>query len=118
MFAKITPNPAASRRYFAGPRKPADDNRAGAMPVRRSVRARLLCRWHRAENGRLGCYWELEQSDASSGNSPPRVSVLAFIFGPAAAVLDVGQRGWLPEKTRRVHAVRAMARGFDQELEK
>jgi hypothetical protein len=28
MFAKITPNPAASRRYFASLRKPADDNRA------------------------------------------------------------------------------------------
>jgi hypothetical protein len=74
MFAKITPNPGASRGCFAGPRKSADDNRTCAMPVRRSVRARLLCRWHRAENGRLGCSWELERSDAPSGDAtPPRV---------------------------------------------
>jgi hypothetical protein len=43
---------------------------------------------------------------------PPEYSVSAFISGLAAAVLDVGQRGWLPEKTRRVRCCSGDAARF------
>jgi hypothetical protein len=118
MFAKITPNLAASRRYFAGPRKPADDNRAGAMPVRRSVRPSLLCRWHRAENGRLGCSWELEQPDAPSGGSPPPSIILGIYRWASRGCTRRRAARLVLKRQDGCAAVRAMARGLDQELEK